>query len=138
MAWYWPSTEDRSSAEAAVKPAVGVSSFIAAVSGLIAILSIIYQKPIFGFNGWSLVDALLFGVIAWRIRRMSRAWAVAGLLIYLFEVGFNITDRKPGALGVVTVVFILTYVGAIRGAFAYHRFGEAVAVTEPPASTGVS
>ena len=40
MAWDWPKIEDRSSAAAAGGPAVGVSGFVAAVSGLIAILSL--------------------------------------------------------------------------------------------------
>jgi len=119
MAWYWPKIQDETSAEAAVKPAVGVSAFVAAVSGLIAVLSIAYRKPILGINGWSLVDALLFVVIAWRIGKMSRAWAVVGLLMYLVEVG------SSGALGVLTITFILTYINAIRGAFAYHRYRKA-------------
>jgi hypothetical protein len=119
MAWYWPKIQDETSAEAAVKPAVGVSAFVAAVSGLIAVLSIAYRKPILGINGWSLVDALLFVVIAWRIGKMSRAWAVVGLLMYLVEVG------SSGALGVLTIIFILTYINAIRGAFAYHRYRKA-------------
>jgi len=119
MAWYWPKIQDETSAEAAVKPAFGVSAFVAAVSGLIAVLSIAYRKPILGINGWSLVDALLFVVIAWRIGKMSRAWAVVGLLMYLVEVG------SSGALGVLTIIFILTYINAIRGAFAYHRYRKA-------------
>jgi len=36
MAWYWPTIEDESSAENATKAAVGVSGFIAAVTGLAA------------------------------------------------------------------------------------------------------
>jgi hypothetical protein len=38
VAWYWPKIEDQSSAAAAARPAVGVSGFGAAVSGLIVIL----------------------------------------------------------------------------------------------------
>jgi hypothetical protein len=39
--------EDESSAEHATKAAVGVSGFIAAVTALFAILSVVYHKPIF-------------------------------------------------------------------------------------------
>jgi hypothetical protein len=49
---------------------------------------------------------------------MSRTWAVLGLVIYLAEVAFNLVDNPSGALGVLTVIFILTYIGAIRGTFA--------------------
>ena len=77
MSWYWKEINDKGSAEDATKAAVGISYFIAAVTGLIAVLSIVYAKPIIGLDGWSLVDAVLFVVIGWRISRLSRAWAVS-------------------------------------------------------------
>jgi len=125
MAWYWPTIEDDSSAEQATKAAVGVSGFIAAVTALAAILSIVYHKPIFGLDGWGLVDAVIFALIAWRISKMSRAWAVVGLLMYLLEVGYKLATNPTGALGVLTIVFILMYTGAIRGTFAHHRYRKA-------------
>ena len=134
MAWYWPAIQDQTSAEAAVKPAIGVSGFIAGMSGLVAILSIAYQKPIFGFDGWSLVDAALFCAIAWRIKKMSRAWAIVGLVMYLFEVLFNFATNKRGAVGILTFVFILTYIGAVRGAFAFHRYRTTEHSSDPAIS----
>lgn len=136
MAWYWPRIEDMRSAEAATKPAVGASCFVAAVTTLLAILSLINHRPVFGFSGGSLIDALLFIVIAWRIKRMSRTWAVLGLVIYLAEVAFNLVDNPSGAVGVLTVIFILTYIGAIRGTFAYSRYHQIDTTTPPTASLG--
>jgi hypothetical protein len=108
MSWFWPAIEDESSAEAAANAAVGVSAFIAAVTALLSIMSIAYRKPIGGIDGWGLVDALIFVVIAWRIRRMSRAWAIVGLLMYLLEVGYKLVESpSSGAIGVLTIVFIL-------------------------------
>jgi hypothetical protein len=133
MAWYWPTIEDESSAEVATKPAVGASLFFAAVTGLIAAFSIVQHRPVLGFNGWSLLDAVLFVVIAWRIKRMSRMWAVLGFLLYLLEVGFNFATNKPGAIGVLTVIFVLTYIGAIRGTFAFHRYRRTADAAQPPA-----
>jgi hypothetical protein len=137
MAWYWQTIEDESSAEHATKAAVGVSGFIAAVTALFAILSIVYHKPIFGLDGWGLVDALIFALIAWRISKVSRAWAVVGLLIYLLEVGYKLATNPSGALGVLTIIFILTYINAIRGTFAYHRYRNAEnSPLAPPAPQG--
>jgi hypothetical protein len=133
MAWYWPAIEDESSAEAATKPAVGASVFFAALTGLIATLSIVQHRPVLGFDGWSLVDAVLFVVIAWRIKRMSRTWAVLGFLIYLLEVAFNFATHKAGAVGVLTIVFVLTYIGAIRGTFAFYRYRRITNAAQPPA-----
>jgi hypothetical protein len=132
MAWYWPTIEDVSSAEAAVKPAGGASGFFAAATCLVAVLSIVYHRPVFGFDGWSLVDAVLFVIIAWRIKKMSKTWAILGLLIYLFEVAFNFATNKAGAIGVLILVFILTYIGAIRGTFAFHRYRRMTSAAQPP------
>jgi len=125
VAWYWPTIEDEISAEHATKAAIGVSGFIAAVTGLAAVLSMIYHKPILGLDGWGLIDAVIFGLIAWRISKVSRTWAVLGLLMYLLEVGYKLATNPSGALGVLTIIFILTYINAIRGAFAYHRYRKA-------------
>jgi len=125
MAWYWPTIEDESSAEHATKAAVGVSGFIAAVTALAAVLSIVYHKPILGLDGWGLIDALIFALIAWRISKASRTWAVLGLLMYLVEVGYKLATNPSGARGVLTIIFILAYINAIRGAFAYHRYRKA-------------
>jgi hypothetical protein len=133
MAWYWPRIDDQGSAEGATKPAVGTSAFVAAVTGLLAVLSIVYHRPIFGLTGGSIVDALLFVVIAWRIKKMSRTWAVLGLLIYLLEIGFNLASSENGAIGIVGVAFILTYVGAVRGTFAFHRYRRMSHPADPPA-----
>src|SRR5215471_13923894 len=128
MAWYWPKIEDESSAESATKSAVGVSCFVGAVSSVVAIISIASRRPIFGFDGWSLVDGILFFVIAWRIHRMSRIWAVLGLVIYLGEIVSNLASGAHGSVGVLTIVFVLTYISAIRGAFTFHKYRNPVAV----------
>jgi hypothetical protein len=125
MAWYWPTIEDPSSAEQATKAAVGVSGFVAALTALLAVLSIFYHKPIFGIDGWGLIDAVIFALIAWRISKLSRTWAVVGLLMYLLEVGYKLATNPTGALGVLTIIFILTYINAIRGVFAYRRYRKA-------------
>ncbi len=125
MAWYWPTIDGESSAEHATKSAVGVSGFIAAVTALAAILSLVYHKPILGIDGWGLADAVIFALIAWRIAKVSRAWAIIGLLMYLFEVVYKLATSPSGALGILTIIFILTYINAIRGTFAYQRYRKA-------------
>jgi hypothetical protein len=136
MAWYWPTIEDESSAEQATKSAVGASGFIAAVTALLSILSIIYHKPVLGLDAWGLVDAAIFVLVAWRIYRMSRAWAIIGLVVYILEVGYKLLTSPSGAIGVLTVIFVLAYIGAIRGTFAYHRYNKTGSTTQPPTPVG--
>jgi hypothetical protein len=125
MSWYWKQISDQDTAEDATKAAVGVSYFVAAVTGLLGVLSLAYRQPIFGLDGWSLVDAGLFVVVGWRIRKMSRAWAVGGILLYTLEIVDSLVEGR-GGIGVLTIVFILTYVNALRGTFAYHRYAREV------------
>lgn len=125
MAWYWPTIEDESSAEEATKAAVGVSGLIAAMTALLAVLSMFDHLPILGLDEWGLLDAVIFALIAWRISKVSRAWAVVGLLMFLVEMGAKLATNPSGALGVMTIIFMLTYINAIRGAFAYHQYRKA-------------
>jgi hypothetical protein len=53
------------SAKYATTTAVWISYLIAAVNGLIAALSFVYQKPFGGISGWSLLDAALFAAAGW-------------------------------------------------------------------------
>jgi hypothetical protein len=134
MAWLWPKIKDATSAADATKPAVAASAFVAAISALLASLSLMQHKPVLGFNGASLVDAALFVVIAWRTRRMSRSWSILGLVLYLVEVIFNVVDSPQAPFSLLAVIFILAYVGAIRGTFAYHRYLKAESTLQPPSA----
>jgi hypothetical protein len=122
MSSYWPEIKDTATAKDAVLGAAAVSAFVAAITGLLAILSLIYKKPILGLDGLALVDAGLFALVAWRIYRMSRTWAVIGLLLYLLGAGWRLVNRPSAAVGVMTIIFILAFIGGIRGTFAFHKY----------------
>jgi len=132
VAWIWPKIEDVNTAETAVRGGIGASAIIAAVTGIAAILSIAYRKPILGLDGWALVDAALFAFAAWRIHKMSRTWAIVGLSLYLLEVADRFASRPGGAVGVLTIIFILAFISAIRGTFAFHRYRKQESHPESP------
>ncbi len=126
MSWYWNEIGDKYSAKYATTTAVWISYLIAAADALMAILSLAYHRPIIGLNGWALLDAGLFAVVGWRIGRLSRAWAVVGLSLYLLEALASIRTRgfAVGSLGpgMVAIVFLIAYLNALRGTFAYHKY----------------
>jgi hypothetical protein len=125
MSGYWAEIKDASTAKDAVHRAAGVSALIAAITALLAILSLVYKKPILGLDGLALVDAGLFAIVAWRIHKISRTWAVIGLMLYLLEVGERLVNHPSGAVGFfLTIIFILAFIGGIRGAFAFHRYNR--------------
>jgi lysylphosphatidylglycerol synthetase-like protein (DUF2156 family) len=81
---------------------------------------------------WSLLDAALFGAIAIGIYRHSRVAAVAGLVLYMFEiVGKYMLFEEPiptyGGWWIIPLAFTLVFLGGVRGAFAYHRLQRAAA-----------
>ena len=130
MSWYWKDVSDLDAAEDATKAAIGISYFVAALTGLLAILSLIYRRPMLGVTPLALVDAILFVVIGWRISKMSRTWAVVGLALYVLEAIGSVGARGTG-IGVLTIVFTIAYVNAVRGVFAYHKHALASESASP-------
>lgn len=121
MSWFWKEIYDKETAEDATKAAVGVSYFVAGLTGLLAVISLFVGKSIMGVSGWSLVDAALFAIVGWRIGKLSRGWTIFGALLYLLEAVISMGTRG-GGIGVLTIVFLIAYVNAIRGVFAHHRY----------------
>ena len=64
----------------------GWAGVVAGLTTLLAAVSIFGGISVMGIRAWSLVDAALFGVVAWRIWCGSRVFAVVGLSLYGLEV----------------------------------------------------
>lgn len=74
----------------------------------------------------ALVDAALFLLIAWRIYRRSRTWAVIGLLLYIYETIWKLVTRPAWATWSVLAIFVAAwfmsaFIKGVRGTFAYPR-----------------
>lgn len=120
----WPKIESPEAAKSAMKNAASASFIIVAVTGTVAVLAIILGHPILGISGSALVDAGLFALIGWRIRKHSRIAAVLGLLLYLLEAGQRFVSSggsAPAAGSVVTVLFIIYFIHGVRGAMYLHQ-----------------
>ena len=125
MAWYWPQINDSKTAQDAALGGVAASLLIAAITSVAATLSIAYHKPILGLDGWSLLDAVIFAVAGWRIYRMSRIWAVVGLLMYSLEVAWRFVHPLGGiGFSPVAIIFIMGFVSAVRGTFSYRKLSK--------------
>jgi hypothetical protein len=145
MAWYWPKVEDAKTAQTAALEAVGAGLFVTGVTGVAAALSIVYRRPILGIDGGALFDASLFALVSWRVYKMSRTWAVLGLLLYLFEVAWRIAKQVGSSdatfgtgFSPVALILILAFVNGIRGTFAFRRFSRQFAgAGVSPSSTAI-
>lgn len=133
MAWYWPDLDTPQSAKTAVVNTVGVSALLA-VWTLSAALQLLALPPSrrTGRLWLSLAIAVIFALIGWGIRRMSRAVAIVGVVWWLGWLRFLIL---PGLISAIfrgsyrfavfwlalDLLVLLLYVIAVRATFAYHR-----------------
>jgi hypothetical protein len=118
VGWFWPEIYDRETAKDAARRGAWVALIVAALTALLAVLSLALETAILGVTPPSLLDAAIFAVVSWRIFKMWRAWAVTGMVIYLAEVLYGL---RHGRIGVIAVVFLFAFLNAIRGTFAFHR-----------------
>ena len=122
--WWWPEVGTLEQARAEAMGGVAVACIIAAVTSGFALYAA-FQEPVLNITVWSFVDAFLFGAIAIGLWRLSRVAAVAGLLLYLFEQGYQWATIGPKA-PVMAVFFILFLVHAVRGTFSHHNLRKLV------------
>jgi len=69
----------------------------------------------------------LFAVIGWRISRLSRAGAAIGFSVFLLYVLNTIGTRfavSGFGFGILAIVFLIVYLNALRGTFAYHKYAK--------------
>jgi hypothetical protein len=117
--WYWEDVSDLSGAEKAITGGFWAAIVVACVTSLFASLSMFGVK-MFAINVWAFLDAGLFVAIAFGIRNKSRFAAVAGLCLYVVE---RVAMIQRGGMGgiVMGILFILLFINAVRGTFAYHQ-----------------
>jgi len=120
---WWPSVTYREGAKDAARLGAGAAAFVAGVTALLAVLAIFGIQILPGFSPTSLVDAGLFAIVAWRTYRMSRAWAVVGVLLFVAERAYAFYDRAMTAMSgiIVGLLLLLAFLNGVRGTFAYRR-----------------
>ncbi len=116
----WPAVGDENAAVFAARQGFHAAVYCSIVTAIFAVLGG-FGFHIMGFDLWCLTDAGLMAGLAFGIRRMSRVAAVIALLYYVacridlwVEYGF----QTP----IIAALFILMFLSAVRGTFAYHRF----------------
>jgi cellobiose-specific phosphotransferase system component IIC len=115
----WPALGDEQAAVLAARQGFHAAVYCSIVTAIFAVLGGFGFK-IMDFNLWNLTDAGLMALLAFGIRRMSRTAAVIALLYYVArridlwaEYGF----QNP----VIAAIFVLMFLSAVRGTFAYYR-----------------
>lgn len=76
---------------------------------------------------WVLIDAVLFLLIGFGLRKKNRAAAVAGFVLYGLETIGAITGGRPP--GVLTILILAILFNSVRASFAYERLRKIAATT---------
>jgi hypothetical protein len=115
---FWPDLSAEPSAESACDSAAWACFAIAGIT------------TVFGFLNslWVLIDAVLFLLIGFGLRKKNRTAAVAGFVLYGLETITAITGGRPP--GVLTILILAILFNSVRASFAYERLRK-LAVTTP-------
>lgn len=116
LGWLWPAVTNKDEAKSAANRAAGAVLFVTACTGGLAILSLVKGRPYAGIDGDGLVDAGLFGLIAWRLFKYSFPWAIFGLILMAAEV-FWMLSNSASHVGIITVLIMLALVAGVRGTY---------------------
>jgi len=116
--WIWPKIIDVESAKKAAKQGMYASVFIAGTTLLLLVLSIQGFNPM-NLDAYSLIDIMIFIIIAWRIYAMSRTAAILGLAFYILEQIFLFNDFGF-RMSAVMVIIIFAFINSIRGTNAFN------------------
>ena len=118
---FWPDIHDIESAKKACHAAAVGAFFVAAITGLVAAIAMASSTPIAGIDGSAFVDAAIFAVLGFFLRRCSRTAAVIALVLFIIERIFMMAQGGAPAGLIVAIILIVYFIGGVRGAFTYHR-----------------
>ena len=131
-AW-WPSTDTLEHAKSASRQGVWAAGFVAAITAIVATIALVSGSAFAGIDAWAYLDAVLFAAITFGIYKLSRFAAVAGLVLYVLESLYAMTQLAgPRAGIVVRIILTLAFINAVRGTFAYHRLSASAPPTASP------
>lgn len=123
----FPAITSISDAQTVGRQGTWAACFVAGTTAIVALASIFGMLPKeFPINGWSLIDAALYAIIAWGIYQRSRIAALMGLIVYCLErIYMQITLGASFGAGIfVTLIIIFAFINSVRGTFAYHRMKQ--------------
>ncbi|PWT92000.1 MAG: hypothetical protein C5B54_04280 [Acidobacteria bacterium] len=122
---WFPPVDTVEHAQKAARQGFWCAVFVSAVTAVVSLLAILVQQSILGYDGWNLIDALIFALVAWGIRGFSRFWAWIGLLLWSVGLIQKVLDLFNGSsfrtLSFVSVIILLGLISGVRGTAAYRK-----------------
>ena len=106
--WWWPKISDIETAKQTARYGFWAAVWVASVTAIIATLGVIAQQEVGSINGGPYIDVFLFGVIAWGIKRYSKAFAVVGLGLFVIEKAL-LVSTLAGAGWIQAAIVLLMF-----------------------------
>jgi hypothetical protein len=126
--FWWPEIDDVDSAKRAAAKGTAAAILCAGITLLVIMLNqtdVLKNLDInLNIDSSAILDVFLFAGIAFGISKYSRFAAVSGLVLYLLERFYAITQTGNSGGMVMTILLILFFINGVRGCYAYHQFGE--------------
>lgn len=133
--WFWPDVSTLDGAEDACRLAKWCALAISGLAALPVLFALISMRFTVASVA-TLLEAAIFGAIAFGLEKHSRVAAVAGFVLYLADRIYMIAHTGSflgaGALG---IVILIGFLNGMRGAFAIARLkNHAEAAAGAPAT----
>jgi hypothetical protein len=116
--WVWLKVDSRRRAQNAIEEGFWAATFVAVTAAFFVLIDVMKDPDQYAIQG--LLSVIVFGFIAFGIRRRSRAAALIALLLYVADRVFALISTGHGNL-VLPVFITLAFLNAVRGTIAYHR-----------------
>jgi hypothetical protein len=117
---FWPKITDLESAKGAIKAGAFAAGFVATVTILVAIASLLSGSKILGLDVSAALDGTIFAVVGIGINyRKSRAASIVGLFLYIIS-GLTTASARIAAIPMI-IVITLFFITSVRGTFFYHK-----------------
>jgi len=138
--YLWPSLTTAAEIEHTITQAAYWAFATAVITGLIGGLSAVMGTAVGPFDGTALLDAAIWAVIGWRIRRYSQPWAISGVLLWvagnLTKLDWSFETHRSPPIGIVTAFCGLALINGVRALRAYDRLTDPTTpVLSPPIVT---
>lgn len=129
--WIWSDVTTVESAKSAALKGFWACMIVAIVTAIFASLSLVLKKDIASIDSWAYLDAAIFALFAWRIRKMSRIFSVLAVILFIIEKA--LLAMSQGAAGLpLAIVLLLFFINGVRGTFSYHKLTKQAEISPEP------
>ena len=123
---FWPKVDTLETSRHACVRGAWTATVLSAASAIVVVLAASGVEILTGLEIGPrvLVYSVVLFCAAWGMFRCSRAAAAAGLALYVVEriAGLGALGTTTTSGNIMSIVIALLLLGAVRGAFAHHRY----------------